>query len=106
MVTLTARQSIILKCTMKASVLLGNYEFYYAAGLFCKITGMEINEDIQPQELYEWIAPKLKDFVSEDEREAYLAKLLFKYRPLEAYDAQMKELLLWGFGEDRIWQMN
>ena len=33
MTTSIARQSIILKCTMQKSVLLGNYEFYYAAGL-------------------------------------------------------------------------
>ena len=106
MVTLTARQSIILKCKMKASILLGNYEFYYAAGLFCNINGMEAPEDLLPDALYEWIAPKLKDFESEDERETYLAKILSEYRPLEKYDEQMKELLLWGLGEEKIWQMN
>lgn len=31
MVTLVARQSVILKCSMQASVMLGNYEFYYGA---------------------------------------------------------------------------
>ncbi len=105
MVTLTARQSIILKCSMKASVLLGNYEFYYAAGLFCGINHMEVDEDILPGALYEWIAPKLKEFSGADEREAYLAKLLLQYRPLETYDSQMKELLLWGLKEEHIWQM-
>ena len=51
MVTLVARQSIIIKCNMQTSVLLGNYEFYYAAGLFCRLHGIAVEEDIQPVEL-------------------------------------------------------
>ena len=37
MVPSIARQSVIIKCNMQASVLLGNYEFYYLAGLMKKI---------------------------------------------------------------------
>ena len=37
MVTSIARQSVILKCNMQKSVLLGNYEFYYIAGLLKKL---------------------------------------------------------------------
>ena len=33
MVPSIARQSVILKCNMQKSVMLGNYEFFYAAGL-------------------------------------------------------------------------
>ncbi len=74
MVTLTARQSIILKCSMKASVLLGNYEFYYAAGLFCGINHMEVDEDILPGALYKWIAPKLKEFSGAGNADTFAAK--------------------------------
>ena len=30
MVSSIARQSIVIKCKLKESILLGNYEFYYA----------------------------------------------------------------------------
>ena len=33
MVPSIARQSVIIKCNMQKSILTGNYEFYYAAGL-------------------------------------------------------------------------
>ena len=49
MVALVARQSVMLKCNMQASVMLGNYEFYYGAGLFCKIAGLTPKEDIRPK---------------------------------------------------------
>lgn len=102
MVTSIARQSVIIKCNMQASVLLGNYEFYYAAGLFGKICGIGIEEDIKPQELAEKIAPDLKTFSGEDEKEQYLVKMLSNYEALEEYDEQMKELLLWGLREEHM----
>lgn len=106
MVTSIARQSIMIKCNMQASVLLGNYEFYYAAGLFCKICGLSVDTDILPQELAEFIKPKLKNFSSEDAREQHLVKMLLNYEVLEEYDEQMKELLEWGLGEINLWQVN
>ena len=48
MVTSIARQSVIIKCNMQKSVLTGNYEFYYAAGLIAKLSGVEISDDIKP----------------------------------------------------------
>ena len=41
MVPSIARQSVIIKCNMQASVLLGNYEFYYLAGLMKKIYNLD-----------------------------------------------------------------
>ena len=48
MVTSIARQSVILKCNMQKAVMLGNYEFYYGAGVAGKIGGFEIPDDIKP----------------------------------------------------------
>ena len=48
MVTSIARQSVILKCNMQRAVMLGNYEFYYGAGVAGKIGGFEIPDDIKP----------------------------------------------------------
>lgn len=106
MVTSLARQSVLIKCNMKASVMLGNYEFYYAAGLFCKLRGISIEENSKPKELKERILPELENFDGEDERECYLVKLLLAYEPSEEYDGQMQELLLWGLKEEKFWKVN
>ena len=78
MVTSIARQSVIIKCNMQKSVLTGNYEFYYAAGLIAKLSGVEISDDIKPIEL---------------------GKLLHQ----EIEKTELKELLLWGKGEQYLW---
>ena len=51
MVPSIARQSVILKCLRKKSILLGNYEFYYAAGLMKKLYHLEISEEMDPDSL-------------------------------------------------------
>ena len=48
MVPSIARQSVILKCNMQKSVMLGNYEFFYAAGLMRKLYNIEIRTDMEP----------------------------------------------------------
>ena len=62
MVPSIARQSVILKCNMQKSVMLGNYEFFYAAGLMRKLYNIEIiknyepsaDHDAQMDELFAW----------------------------------------------------
>lgn len=105
MVTSIARQSVIIKCNMQKSVLTGNYEFYYAAGLLSKLSGIEIPEDIRPEELLTLLAEKIEGLAPKDEREGYLFQMLRDYRPGEEYDGQMRELLLWGKREERLWMM-
>ena len=92
MVTSIARQSVIIKCNMQKSVLTGNYEFYYAAGLIAKLSGVEISDDIKPIELGVLL-----------QQEKYLFSMLKDYKPTDEYDEQMKELLLWGKGEQYLW---
>lgn len=105
MVTSIARQSVIIKCNMKKSVITGNYEFYYAAGLLSKLTGVEISEDITPKELREELDQILPGLTLGGEKEQYLLGLLSDYHPAEEYDGQMRELLLWGKSEERLWMM-
>ena len=96
MVTSIARQSVIIKCNMQKSVLTGNYEFYYAAGLIAKLSGVEISDDIKPIELGVLLHQEI-------EQEKYLFSMLKDYKPTDEYDEQMKELLLWGKGEQYLW---
>lgn len=105
MVTSIARQSVIIKCNMQKAVMLGNYEFYYGAGVLARLEGLEIPDDIQPVQLKELLEEKLKGVVPKDEKEGYLVKIILDFRPDEIYDEQMKELLLWGEKEERLWRM-
>lgn len=105
MVTSIARQSVILKCIRQKSVMVGNYEFYYAAGLVKKCMHLEINEDMQPEELSEYIVERLGELEPADEQEKYLMKMLSTYEPEAIYDDQMKELFRWGEGEKDLWKV-
>lgn len=105
MITSIARQSIIIKCNMQASVLLGNYEFYYASGLFGKLKGCAIDTEILPKDLQKQVLEELEEFSTEDVREAYLVKLLKGAKVTEDYDEQMEELLQMGLEEKNLWQV-
>lgn len=105
MVASIARQSVIQKCTMQKSVLLGNYEFYYLAGLLKKLFQMDLNEDMEPKELFDTIIGQLDTIEATEPKSQYLIKMVSVYRPLEEYDEQMKQLFRWGADEPDLWKM-
>ena len=104
MVTSVARQSIVIKCKLKKSILLGNYEFYYAAGLIGKLTGQTFDFDVSPEEMSAAAQEALKNYTPKDDREEYLAHIFSNYKPDEEKNEQMKELFSWGLTENAIWQ--
>lgn len=106
MVTSIVRQSIIIKCNQQASTLLGNYEFYYAAGLAKKLFGFQIDETMPPVQLAETIQSSIKSVEPQDEKAEYLLRLLSFYTPTEECDDQMKELFSMGENESHIWQVH
>lgn len=106
MVTSIARQSVIIKCNLQKSVMLGNYEFYYAAGLMQKLFGVEITAEQTPQQVSDIILAKADSLSPKDEKEEYLITMLKRYEPGEEYDNQMKELFVWGQKEPDLWQVN
>ena len=83
MVTSIARQSVIIKCNMQKSVLTGNYEFYYAAGLIAKLSGVEISDDIKPIELGVLLHQEIEKTEPKDEQEKYLFSMLKDYKPTD-----------------------
>ena len=105
MVPSIARQSVIIKCNQQASVLLGNYEFYYLAGLMKKLFELDLNEDMQPQEMLIEIQENLDTLEPKNEQESYLIKLVSIFKPDEKVDDQMKELFQWGATEEKMWQV-
>ena len=105
MVLSIARQSIILKCMRKKSVMVGNYEFYYSAGLLNKVYNLGLSENMEPVALGEAIVGALSDVQADDEMMAYLIKIILVYEPSTNYDDQMKQLFLWGNSEQQLWQV-
>ena len=103
-VTSIARQSVVIKCNLHASIMVGNYEFYYAAGLLHKLTGKESAEVAEPDVMAQRVAELLTEFQPGNEQEEHLKKMLQDYEPTEKYDAQMQELFSTGEQEKRIWQ--
>ena len=105
MVPSIARQSVIIKCNQQTSVLLGNYEFHYVAGLMNKVFDLDLNEDMQPQMMLDIIQTNLNQLSPKDEKEEYLIKLVSTFKVDEKVDDQMKELFRWGSTEDKMWQV-
>ena len=106
MTTSIARQSVIIKCNMQRAYILGNYEFYYAAGLAGKLFGFEVPDEVQPEELAELLAGALDGAQPKGEQESYLVSILKEFTPEMRYDEQMKELLVWGKKETCPWQVS
>ena len=106
MVTSIARQSIIIKCNQQASVLLGNYEFYYVAGLMKKLFDFPLSEDLTPDDMIQVIQAHRSQAQPKNEQEAYILKMVEFFRPLDVYDEQTKELFRWGAEESNLWQIN
>jgi hypothetical protein len=90
---------------MQKSVMLGNYEFYYAAGLLKKLLGMSLAADMSPEELSEAINGQAKEVQPKDEKEQYLLQIAGRYEPLAEYNEQMRELFAWGEQEPDLWKM-
>lgn len=106
MVPSIARQSVIIKCNMQSAYILGNYEYYYAAGLASKLLEFEVSDEIMPTELFLLLEKELSHADTKDEKETYLVQRLKDYIPTEDYDEQMKELLQMGKKETCPWQVS
>ena len=106
MVASIARQSVILKCIRQKSIMLGNYEFYYAAGLLSALSKIDIETGLSPVVLKEKTDAILKQFTPADDREKHLVKMLTYYHPEETENEQTAELFLMGKNEQKIWVEN
>jgi hypothetical protein len=102
---LLARQSILIKCSLNASILMGNYEFYYAGGLLCRLAKTQPQPGMQPEQLYAFLQPLLDTYQPKNEQESYLVKLLREYKVSGEYDAQMEQLFEMGLKEKYLWMV-
>ncbi len=106
MVTSIARQSIILKCLRQKSVLVSNYELYYAAGIAKKCFGISVDADMEPMQLLEETQKQIENAEPTNDQEKYLIHLLGNYEPDETHDDQTKEMFHWGETEEHMWDVN
>lgn len=99
MVLELAVNSVEKKLNMKASIIVGNYEYYYSCGKLAALTSLAADENTEPMAMKEAVTTAIASFdAGEDETKQFLIRLLDRYRPSEAYDEQMKELFLMGKG--------
>lgn len=106
MVPSIARQSVIIKCNQQTSVLLGNYELYYLAGLMKKLYDLDLNEEMEPLELLEAIQAQLDSLNANSPQEEHLIKMSRNFKPDDQKDEQMKQLFRWGATEEKLWQVH
>lgn len=106
MVPSIARQSVILKCNLRKSVMVGNYEFYYALGLMKKLFQLEVTGDLLPEQMMEQVQKEKEHFQPKDEKEEFLIRMVTGYEYLEEYNEQMKYLFEWGSQEEFLWQIH
>lgn len=98
-----ARQSVIIKCRLNQSIMMGNYEYYYAGGLLCMLAGQLPQQGLKPKELSAFLQPLYESYEPRNEQESYLVKLLKEYKVPDEYDEQMAQLLQMGLQEKNIW---
>lgn len=99
------RQSVVIKCNLEASVMTGNYEFYYASGVLCKLMNREVTAEIRPEALQTLVQELLSEFSPTDGHEKHLAHMLKYYHPdPKRYDEQMARLLQMGLKEQHMWE--
>ena len=106
MVTSIARQSVIFKCTRQQSILIGNYEFYYLAGLMHKLFGVPCDKTMEPKELHNCILEHLKSLKPSNKEEEYLIQMVEFFPAAGAADEQMRELFEWGATENDLWKVD
>lgn len=79
MVRSLAVSSVDHKIKNHLSILIGNYEFYYAAGVFSQKVELDHSNINDPVLLDKEIKEKISSFTPENDREEYLISILKKF---------------------------
>ena len=105
MVPELARMSVVIKSQHKTSVMTGNYELGYTAGLLCQLAKISVPQWENPVQLQEKMMEALEGYQPADEREENVIHMLKYYHPDDTNDEQVRELFEWGLSEQHVWQM-
>lgn len=100
MVPLLVKQAVQMKIKRQRSVLVGNYEFYYAAGLYAaEHPGCSADGKMMPQDLKAALMEDLdqETYLPAEDPDRNLCFLLHRYRVEEdAHDQVMEGLFAWA----------
>lgn len=91
-----AKQSVQTKIKLKSATMLGNYEFYYAAGILNRELQLGAEATLTPRELYDYLRSRTDGKEYENSTVTHLIKMIYFYMPEDTYDEQMQELFVWG----------
>lgn len=100
MVPLLTKQAVDLKVRRQFSVIVGNYEFYYALGLYSAgHPEVDLRGNMSPGELKDALMKELdpQEFLPANDPDKYLCFLLHRYRVEDdAHDQVMEGLFEWA----------
>lgn len=84
-----AEQAIDRKLEMIQSVIVGNYEYYYAAGILTTYTDLQVDGSMKPQEMMQVLQDTLKECQGETERQQFLLRIMLRYEVDDRYDEEI-----------------
>ena len=81
-----AEQAIDRKLEMLTSTIVGNYEYYYGAGVLTTFTDLKVEGTMRPEALMEQIKT-LEGVAGETEQQTFLLRIMLRYEvDAEVYD--------------------
>ena len=81
MVPILARQSIDRKIRQQLSVIVGDYEFYYAMGIMTTFLPMDINGSMRADEIKAKALAAFKGYTPKNAGEEFLISRVQRYEP-------------------------
>lgn len=98
-----ARQSVVIKSKNTTAILLGNYEIAYAIGVMYNLSGQQLPEYQNMEELRLKAVEMLSTYQPQNEKETNIIRMLSDCKGLPNTDDQVMELLEMGMRESRFW---
>ncbi len=98
MVPLIVKQSVEMKARRNISILIGNYEYYYAVGLVSERIHLNEEHLTEPMQFEQDVKDAVHNYTpnEEDAIEKYLIYLVERYEAEEEFNDDMKNLYFDG----------
>lgn len=102
MVPYVVKMAVDIKVSKQESTLVGNYEFYYAAGRLAGLLNTEeLTEELPPHDLEKKIKDLLPAWTPGNPEEKYLSYLLDRYEAEDDYNDDIKRMFRIGKGSEK-----
>ena len=102
MVPYVVKMAVDIKVSKQESTLVGNYEFYYAAGRLASLLNTEeLTDELQPHDLEQKVKDLLPSWTPGNPAEKYLSYLLDRYEAEDDYNDDIKRMFRIGKGSEK-----